>query len=227
MSQIDLVREELRNMYEAACNTPNDIYEHLPVLAHYSKDCNSIAEFGVRAICSTWAFLYALASSSSTTPKTLYCVDIDDVPNIHEVANKVATVGIDLKFFKNDSVTVTLPSDVDILFIDTWHVFAHLIRELENHHKKVRKYIFMHDTETDRIYGESVRLNMDTQKQAEETGYPVEEICAGLWPAIQLFLDRHRDEWVFEKAWVNNNGLTCLRRINNKSGFSRKLDRIL
>lgn len=46
---------------------------------------------------------------------------------------------------------------VDMLFIDTFHVYGQLRRELARHHGSVSRYIVLHDTEVDKDPGEAVR----------------------------------------------------------------------
>ena len=70
----------------------------------------------------------------------------------------------------------------------------------------------MHDTTLDGEIGESLRYNMDTKKQSQYTGFPVDEIERGLWPAIVEFLDNN-DDWELEKRYENCNGLTILKKI--------------
>jgi hypothetical protein len=70
----------------------------------------------------------------------------------------------------------------------------------------------MHDTTVDELYGETLRVGWDANKQSKETGIPVDEITKGLWPAIEEFLEEH-PEWNLEKRYTNNNGLTILSRV--------------
>ena len=103
-------------------------------------------------------------------------------------------------------------SDNVLLELSTWHVYAHLIRELEAHCNGVKKWIIMHDTTVDAEKGETLRAGWNPEEQAAQTGYPVSEITMGLWPAIEKFLGDH-PEWVLEKRYTNCNGLTILRRV--------------
>jgi len=100
----------------------------------------------------------------------------------------------------------------DLLFIDTWHVYGQLKRELARWHSSVDKYIIMHDTTVDEWDGETIRMRMNAQEQSKRFGIPVEEINKGLWPAVEEFLANH-PEWKIEKRLVNNNGLTIMSRI--------------
>lgn len=206
-------RETIASRYEHLKNTPSDIFEHLPTLYEYSKQCCTVVEMGVRGIVSTWALLHGLVNSDSYH-KHLISVDIENVPNIMHVCKIAGDVGIDMKFLQEDSATCNIPEDTDLLFIDTWHIYGHLKRELEAHRTKVKKFIIMHDTEVDGIRGECLRFNMsllEMHQAAQKCGYPVEELQKGLQPAIDEFLEAH-PEWIVDKVYTNNSGLTILKR---------------
>lgn len=195
----------------------SDIREHMPKLLELSVKCESIAEVGVRHAVSTWAFLYGLCLNQKEK-KQLYCLDVfkpNCLDNIQELTTKV---GIEFEFYIGNSATTPLPV-VDMMFIDTWHVYAHLIRELEFHHSRVRKYFVLHDTEIDRIMGESIREKHNIENESKEYGYPPQEIMMGLSFAIDEFLERH-PEWRFKKHYPNNNGMTILERVDDKMAYS-------
>jgi hypothetical protein len=69
----------------------------------------------------------------------------------------------------------------------------------------------MHDTTVDELYGETIRLNMNSGQQSLESGFPLEEINKGLWPAVEEFL-KSNPNWVLHERYINNNGLTILKR---------------
>ena len=116
------------------------------------------------------------------------------------VASIAQKVGIQLEFQHVNSIHAVLEPGVDMLFIDTWHIYGHLKRELAAHHAKVGKYIIMHDTTVDEIYGKSIRERRDMVAESAATGYPVEEISRGLSFAISEFLAEH-PEWVVEAVY--------------------------
>lgn len=200
--------ENIKENYQKKCNIESDINEHLSILMELSKECETICEFGVRSIVSTWAFLYGLLQNNSLN-KNLISVDIINV-NCDNVVNIAKEAGITMQFICEDSVKCEIP-ETDLLFIDTWHIYGHLKRELNTHHSKVKKYIVMHDTELDKIKGESLRCGWDIKEQSKNSGYPPEEISQGLQKAIDEFLENHI-EWSIFKIYTNNNGLTILRR---------------
>ena len=195
--------------YKRTCQTRSDINEHLPTLCRYTAECGSVAEMGVREVVSTWAFLQGLLDSTAPV-KSLQCLDLDDAPLISEICGLATNNGIDMAFAKGDSATTRL-KPVDLLFIDTWHIYGHLKRELAFHCDHVAKYIIMHDTTVDAIQGESIRRGMNIADQVLRSGYPEHEIRKGLKPAIEEFLAAH-SEWRVKEVFTNNNGLTVLER---------------
>jgi hypothetical protein len=211
----------IKKKYEVLCRTPTDINEHLPTLAKYASECSVVAEMGVRSIQSTWAFLKGLSESSCE--KELFCVDIGDI-FMGFVKHQAREAGIKLTFLKENSATVNFGKPIDLLFIDTWHIYGHLKRELDHHHKKVSKYIILHDTESDAFLGETVRtwfgsgghlgdLKTYVKQMADKMGYTEDEVSRGLKPAVDEFLIEH-PEWEVHEVFTNNNGLTVLKRKN-------------
>jgi hypothetical protein len=125
-------------------------------------------------------------------------------------AAKGLNVDIQCKWI-ND-IELNLDQNYDLLFIDTWHIYGQLKRELNHFKDNINKYIIMHDTTVDGEFGETLRTNMDGLKQSQETGIPLDEIYKGLMPAIYEFLTDNPN-WVIKEIFENNNGLTVLERI--------------
>lgn len=191
-------------MYQQMCATPSDIHEHLPTLREYALQCSHITECGVRNIVSTWAFAMA-------QPNKLVCVDPYKNPNIRGVTAICRKAGITLIFHEQSDLECPL-EETDLLFLDTWHVYGHMKRELERWYPSVRKYIVLHDTSVDADVGESVRCRMNIPQQVKESGLSEDEIRKGIWPAVQEFLENH-PEWTLHKRYTNNNGLTILKKM--------------
>jgi hypothetical protein len=91
-------------------------------------------------------------------------------------------------------------------------VYGQLKRELNKFKGFTKKYIILHDTDIDSVYGESIRMNYDILSQSDSTGIPFQEICKGIGPAIEEFLIDN-PEWVTHERFTNNNGLTVLKKI--------------
>jgi hypothetical protein len=197
--------------YNLECAAPSDIYEHLPTLYRYSLGCSTIAEFGVRSVVSTWALLKAL-KDSMVEQKKLISVDLQRSPNFANAQTAAANNNITLEFIEGNDLTVDLGDGVDLLFIDTWHVYPQLKRELAIHAPKVRRYIALHDTEVDKDDGESVRCGMDIAAQARDSGFSESDIRTGLGKAIVEFIADNHD-WKIHEVFNNCNGLTILQRV--------------
>jgi len=199
------------DIYKSLCLNNSDINEHLPTLYNYATDCESILECGVRDVVSSWAFLYGLSNNNKVNKK-LILNDITEC-DIQEILKYKSGVNIESYWINDLELNI---DPVDLTFIDTWHVYGQLKRELEKFKLITNKYIILHDTTIDAEYGETLRLNCDSIVQSKLTGIPVEEINKGLWPAIEEFLNNNRD-WVLHERFTNNSGLTVLKKIN--TGF--------
>jgi len=196
--------------YTELCINRTDISEHLPILSRYASKCSSILEAGVRSVVSTWAFVNGLRRSD-TSDKVIYSVDIEDAP-IGEVRDVAGKYDIVIKFTMSDILKFELPQDVDITFIDTFHCYGQLKRELDLFADKTKRYIIMHDTTVDGIKSEAIRLKYNISEYCRRLGWTEHEVCTGLWPAVQEFLAANPN-WKLHHRFVNNNGLTILKRI--------------
>jgi hypothetical protein len=188
--------------YIELSKTPSDINEHLTTLKRYAEECDVVIEMGVRGIVSTWAFL-------AGNPKKLISLDLYNPStfggNLQEVYEAAGEAGIDFDFVEHDSLTYDFDS-CDLLFLDTWHDYSQLKKELTRHHKNVQKYIIFHDT---------ISFMDKDEKSHDEMGYINEvetNLPKGLWPAIEEFLYHNRN-WIIWEKKPNNNGLTVLKRI--------------
>ena len=198
--------------YRHHSESTGDINEHLPTLARYASECESIIELGVRGCISSWAFCKGLLDNNKPVKKMfLNDITICDIESLL-CAAKSPDVNIDVTYqWINDLLVDTSCLETDLTFIDTWHVYAQLKRELEKYSKITKKYIIMHDTEVDANYGETIRCGWNAEEQSRQTGYPVEEINRGLIPAVVEFLENN-PEWTMHEHYKNNNGLTILQR---------------
>jgi len=206
--------EYILSKYKTLCNTYLDINEHLPTLYNYAKECNSILECGVRGCVSSWAFAYGLIDNKNDIQKKLILNDID-VCNIDDLLNNtkcIKNLKIDYKWCSD--LDLNIDENVDLVFIDTLHVYGQLKRELDKFSKVSNKYIIMHDTTIDEIYGEPIRLNLNIENMSKITNYTHDELTKGLKFAIDEFLLDNKD-WIIHEIFINNNGLTVLKKIEN------------
>lgn len=203
--------ENIKNNYEKLIKTPSDINEHLETLFEYATKCDSIIETGVRGCVSSWALIYGLLNNNNLTKKIL----LNDIEkcNIEELLEFTKNLDIIINYEWINNLNLVIDENYDMVFIDTWHVYGQIKRELNKFSKITNKYIIMHDTTVDEIYGETIRCGMNAVQQSEISGIPIEEINLGIWPAIEEFLLENKN-WIIEKRYTNNNGLTILKRIN-------------
>lgn len=186
--------------YKEKCDVHSDINEQLPVLKTYGEECEIIIEMGVRSLVSTWAFM-------ASEPKKLISLDLENPStfggNLNEVYQMADDHGIVFEFVQSSSLDYNI-SECDLLFIDTWHDYLQLKKELYRHHKNVKKYIILHDTNTFGYVDESYYDCSETPRV--ETNLP-----KGLCPAIDEFLNEN-NSWILWERKFNNNGITVLKR---------------
>jgi hypothetical protein len=199
--------KKIEKMYLIKSHTPSDINEHLPTLLEYTKKCDSVVECGVHDICSSYAFAYGLSENQNNK---YLLVDPYKSKHIDGFIELCKSEAINATFLEKSDLECPLV-ETDLLFIDTWHVYGQLKRELAYWHSSVKKYIIMHDTTVDEWAGEAIRARSNGIEEANKSGFPLHEVMKGLWPAIEEFLEQH-PEWKIEKRYTNNNGLTILTR---------------
>jgi len=194
--------------YLERCKNPSDINEHLPTLSRYASECTHTTECGVRGAVSSYALGNGIRGKEGAR---MIMVDLVGCDAIETFVDVCENEGVKATFYKEDDLTCKM-EDTDLLFIDTWHVYGHLKRELARWHSHAKKYIILHDTTVDGEYGESIRMGWNMIEQSKLTGIPVDEIAKGLWPAVEEFLRDH-PEWTLKERFTNNNGLTVLARV--------------
>lgn len=172
--------------FKQLCNSPSDIFEHLPILRKYASECDHITEMGVRSIVSTWAFILG-------SPRHMVSYDINNPWEYGADINLVyRNCGdTDFKFIEANTLDVEI-DETDLLFLDTLHIYKQLKKELELHSPKTKKYIIMHDTQS--------------------FGYTGKDGGLGLRQAITEFLEENK-HWVLHEDFTNNNGLMILKRL--------------
>lgn len=196
--------------YEHLRNTPSDINEHLQTLHDLATECESVLELGVRGVVSSWSLVYGLLNNNKEK-KYILLNDLNSC-DISELLKAVDGLDIEVEYQWMNDLELELDRNVDLVFIDTWHVYGQLKRELDKFSKVSNKYIVMHDTTVDEIFGETIRMCLNAEAQSRETGIPIEEINKGLWPAVEEFLSENAN-WHIKKRYTNNNGLTILERV--------------
>ena len=178
---------DLAGIFKMACgDVQSDINEHLPTLLKYGRMVDHITELGVRGGCSTLAWWYA-------EPKTLRCYDIADC-NAHDVLMREVKGAdeFDYKFIQADVLGIEI-EETDLLFIDTYHTYTQLSKELFLHGNKSRRYLIFHDTATFGLRGEDYKT-------------------PGIMAAIYEFILKN-PHWLIGEVFTNNNDLLVLQKV--------------
>lgn len=181
---------DLLTEYENACNTNSDINQHLPLLYEISQECDHVTEMGVRTGVSTRAFLYA-------NPKKYIAYDSDIDPEINELFEYCKSIGKDYSYIQADVLDIEI-EQTDFLFIDTYHCYEQLSKELKLHSNKVNRYIAFHDTFT---YG----------RVGESLSYQSFSGTKGILCAIEEFLEENKN-WQIVHDVDYNNGLIVIEK---------------
>ena len=199
----------LQELYEDACScNVSDIHMHLPVLYQYAQDCDHVTEMGARGGNSTKAFLYANPKKFISydyqyeTPEPHLANEVNQLISIFE---KSKEIGVNCQYIGADVLAIEI-EETDLLFIDTWHCYDQLKKELELHAGKVGKYIAFHDTYTFGQKGEGYS-DMDVN-------YPHRDGLSGeggIRKAIDEFL-KENPEWEINYETEENNGLIVIAK---------------
>jgi len=208
--------DTIKSKFNELKKTPLDINEHLETLYKYATKCESVIELGVRGCISSWALTSGLIDNNLNNKKIfLNDIEICDIELLVNAVNNFnnnsnSNIQIDYKWI-ND-LDLELNSSYDLTFIDTWHIYGQLKRELNKFSKYTNKYIIMHDTTVDEIYGENIRCGWNIEELQRKSGFTREELTTGLKRAIDEFLVENSN-WILKEKFTNNNGLTILERI--------------
>lgn len=200
--------QSLDEYYHFFCKRPSDINEHLPVLKKLSAECGSVIEIGVRSMVSTWALLKGLSESPY---ESSYYLGIDllkpPVLTLEKAQELAEENGVYFQFWQANDMEIEI-EEADLLFIDSLHTYCHLTFELEAFSSFIHKYIVLHDTSDP--WGE----RDDASYKGNYSEYPpsIDRTKRGLWPAVADFLNRH-PEWKLHRRFLNNHGLTILKRL--------------
>lgn len=197
--------EELFKIY---CLLDSDIQLHLPILLEYGKRCDHITEMGARHGFSTVAFLNAKAKRfvsydyqySDPEPHS-----VNEIEKLKKIFEQCQELGQNCQYIGADVLKVDIET-TDLLFIDTWHCYEQIKRELELHASKVSKYLIFHDTFT---YGEVGEKIGDCDVFHPYLGMPISG--KGIRPAIDEFMAENL-EWKIKYEAHHNNGLLILAR---------------
>jgi hypothetical protein len=172
----------IEQLFESVQAIPRDLDQHMPafrVLAQTAGDV--VVELTARRE-STIALL-------AGRPKQLISFSSEVDQHCFKAAHLVSdTTSYEARSFAADQILSKIPNN-DLLFIDTKHSYAHLVKELQTYTPACRRFIVLHDTE---IYG----------TRGDDSGI-------GLNQAIAEFCDAN-PQWAVVDHTKEQHGLTVL-----------------
>lgn len=192
--------------------SPSDINEHMENLRALAAEVEHVTELGVRfAQGSSWSFAMAgVDRACKGLPYRVIAGDITRRPEVGPFERTVQDCGLDYTFREGDDLALEyMPTD--LLFLDTWHVYRQLIKELHKLEPIARKYIALHDT-TSFAYGDE-DIGGHGGKAENSSLYSGVAPKSGLWTAVEEFLSINK-KWKLKHRYVHNNGVTVLERVS-------------
>lgn len=131
------------------------------------EECHSYTEFGINQ-----GATLACALLTKPTVVRAYDITLDWYRRAEELFNAYAEENqINYRVQERDSLSVKI-QPVDLLYIDTRHIYRQLIKELNLHAKYVNKYIVCHDTTTGNRLDEAIE-----EFVSENEEWTIEKIC--------------------------------------------------
>ena len=209
--------EFIKNKYEDLSKQSGGINVYLSKINKYAKECETIIELGVKNPTISWTLVNGLLDNNKKTKiLTLNNVKYD----VDELLKETQKTNVKINCVSGNIDNI---KEVDMTIIDTWHVYGQLKRDLIDCCNRTNKYIIIPNTSIDEWDGEAIRTKMsqkDMIKESALSGIPINEIKMGIWPAINDFLKNH-GEWTISERCIENNGLTILKKLDNKHHLFR------
>jgi len=140
-------KRQLIELWKAVKNgfRETDIGYAVDILYEFASGSNTILELGVRWGVSTVAFLFGLEINNPNG--RLYSVDIESCELAKE---RITRLGLNKNwtFIQKNDLDLEWEKEIDLLFIDTSHFYAHTLAELDKFSKYVSRTgkILLHDT---------------------------------------------------------------------------------
>lgn len=200
---------DVESAYQTLCRTPSDVNEHIPFVVDLASTCESILQCGGTLGI---PFVYALSKNGGAKKTLCWIKDFCERNPVTYLYAK--QVGVDYSCRVGNLLQMSYSTKYDLVYIDTWHVYGQLIRELALLAPIAKKYIVLRCTETDKVYGTALRCGQNIMELHRKTGFPPEEIVRGTQFAIDEFLEKH-PEWSVRNVFTHNHGLIVLERVNS------------
>lgn len=169
----------------------SDIVLHLPVLEYYASLCDTVVEFGVREGQSTVALIAGCRGSVKS-----FDVQRSDIVSFLQDTTLPCSWSF-TQLDTGDPAVSDLVPEADMFFIDTLHIYEHVVKELAIHGRKAKRFVAFHDTHT---CGERDISGPNPN-------------AIGITPAIEEFLASHHEEYRTVYKTSACNGLWIIERV--------------
>ena len=203
-------RAAIRARYEAEIRIGGNVEKHMPVLFALASGFANITELGVHSVHSSWAFARAASDGAALGERITYrALDIARDNRVDELEAAMRQCpGVTFSFTEADDLLVDV-WESNFLFIDTWHTYKQLTRELQRWPQAVSHYIALHDTVLFANHDEN-EAQASRRKETLFDGLPVRQ---GLKVAVQEFLESSEGlKWQVFEHYANQNGVMVLQR---------------
>ncbi len=153
----------LEEKYQHLKATPSDVNEHFDAIRACVTPGDVVVELGVREMVSTYALM-------ANKPRQLISLDVVSPPeqNLVDAYYYAYHAGVNFQFVQGDSTYADIKY-MDVLFIDTLHLYSHVVKELWRHAGRTRKYIIFHDSKIPEVRAciQDFLFNLDWKKKEE------------------------------------------------------------
>jgi hypothetical protein len=142
---------ELLTRYFEQLYTPSEISIHVPYLYAIAQQSSSILELGTgKDFRASWGFLRGLAENDKVVSgkKLMVGVDLMDIPETEMIQRIAKEHDIEYHFHQANDLELPIKEMYgmfDVTFIDTWHCYGQLHRELKLFPAMTRKFLIFHD----------------------------------------------------------------------------------
>lgn len=180
------------------------------MLEDMAGQCLSILELGAHRSIITWALLHGLCTRSHERNMRRYILNDLKPFNVNNLLRVTESYGVQMEFYWQNDLTLDLTEAVDMIVIDTLHVYPHLRLELEKFAPFARRFLAILNTAKYGDQGESI-MSKEMQGVCATYGYTEECMSKGMMPAILEFLETDH-AWSIHEVSHQGNGLVVMMK---------------
>ena len=206
LAPVDWDSDSLIDLYYSYMSEEDHSSWYLVDLMKLAYECDTITEIGMFQGHSISAFL-------RTRPKKLTGYDIDISPINANTFNRLCPKNTELHFKQDNSLTMDVIDECDLLFIDSVHSYEHVIQELTRHGNQAQKFIVVHDTN----YPTDTRVVVwhyehDGFKSKSQIAIAANLQYKKVGDAVKEFVDNSNGLWYHYKELTEQSGMMVIAR---------------